>query len=38
VTARPLYERRGHLGLAFLELADATRRAIADTIEGVLES
>ena len=38
VTARPLYQRRGHLGLAFLELADATRRAIADTIEGVLES
>jgi PilZ domain len=38
VTARPLYERRGHLGLAFLELADATRRAIANTIEGVLES
>jgi hypothetical protein len=38
VTARPVYQRRGHLGLAFLELAEGTRRAIADCIEGVLES
>jgi hypothetical protein len=36
VAARPVYERRGHLGLAFLGLADATRRAIASCVEGAL--
>jgi hypothetical protein len=36
VAARPLYHDRGHLGLAFLELADATRRAIAACVEGTL--
>jgi hypothetical protein len=38
VTARPVYVGRGHLGLAFLELAAGTRRAIANCIESVLES
>jgi len=36
VSARPLYHARGHLGLAFLDLADATRRAIAECVEQVL--
>ena len=36
VTARPLYHRGSHLGLAFHELADATRRAIASCVEDAL--
>jgi hypothetical protein len=36
VTARPVYERRGHLGLAFLDVAEATRRAIAACVEEAL--
>lgn len=36
VSARPLYHARGHLGLAFLDLADATRRAITDCVEDAL--
>jgi hypothetical protein len=36
VTARPLYHRGSHLGLAFHELADGTRRAIASCVEDVL--
>lgn len=36
VCARPLYHARGHLGLAFLELADATRRRLASLVEAEL--
>jgi PilZ domain len=36
VSARPLYRRDSHLGLAFHELADATRRAIAGCVENAL--
>jgi hypothetical protein len=36
VTARPLYHRGSHLGLAFHELADTTRRAIASCVEHAL--
>jgi hypothetical protein len=36
VTARPLYHRGSHLGLAFHELAEATRHAIASCVEDAL--
>jgi hypothetical protein len=36
VAARPVYERRGHVALAFGELADATRLAIAGCVEAAL--
>jgi hypothetical protein len=36
VSARPIYHAPGHLGLAFLDLADATRRAIAECVDQVL--
>lgn len=36
VTARPLYHRGSHLGLEFLELASATRLAIASCVEEAL--
>jgi hypothetical protein len=36
VAAHNLYERAGHAGLAFVELDDGTRRAIAATVERVL--
>jgi PilZ domain len=36
LAAQPLYERAGHAGLAFIELEDATRRAIAASVERML--